>query len=65
MRSTEINDNVNKSQRNSKPDQHKATSSNASWYEKQLIPDVEMCNSGKRQDLVSVIQDGGDILRTA
>jgi hypothetical protein len=64
MRSTEINDNVNKSQRNSKPDQHKATSSNANWYEKQPITGVEMCNSGKRQDLVSVVQDGGYIQRT-
>jgi hypothetical protein len=63
MRSTEVNDNVNKSQRNSKPDQHKATSSNAGWYEKSPIPDAEMCNRGKRH-LVSVVQDTGGILRT-
>jgi len=64
MRSTEVNDNVNKSQRNSKPDQHKVTSSNAGWYEKSPIPDAEMCNRGKRQDLVSVIHDRDGILWT-
>jgi len=38
MKSNEVNDNVNKSQRNFKSDQHKATSTNAGWYEKVADP---------------------------
>jgi hypothetical protein len=53
MRLTEVRDNVNTFQHNSKAYLHKATSSNTRWHEMWPIPAAEMCNPREKKKTYS------------